>query len=203
MGIIEGLRYHASLLNRMMKTRMMLRANNSVIEFPFYITHVSNLHVGSNAVINKNASFHLGKNCHLYIGSGTRISEDFYVGGEDNYIYIGKNVTIAPRVYVAECDHRFEDVERPILGQGMVSKGAVSIDDDCWIGIGAYILPNVKIGKHSVIGANTVVVHDVPPYTVAVGNPCRLVKKYNFERKEWEMIKAHKQVTSNHTGTKN
>lgn len=67
-----------------------------------------------------------------------------------------------------------------MIDQGIVQKGQkVSIGDGSYIGINAVIVGNVKIGKHCVIGANSVVTKDVPDYCVAVGSPAKVVKRYN------------------------
>ncbi|HEY0895880.1 MAG TPA: DapH/DapD/GlmU-related protein, partial [Sphingobacteriaceae bacterium] len=62
----------------------------------------------------------------------------------------------------------------------------VVISDNVWVGANAVITPGVTIGKHVVIGAGSVVTHDIPDYSVAVGIPARVVKKYNFDLKSWE-----------------
>lgn len=170
-------------LNKMMK--LALRYARARIEFPFEVSSMDNVHIGRNVVIAKGARFNVGKKCHLYIGDGTWIGRYSQFGGTDYSLRIGKNVLIAERVYMSTCRHGYEDVTKPITEQGLVPKGDVRIEDDCWIGTGVCILPNVTIGKHSVIGANAVVIHDIPPYSVAVGNPARVVKKYDFERKQW------------------
>ena len=62
------------------------------------------------------------------------------------------------------------------------------IEDDVWIGELAVILPGVRIGQGAVIGASTVVNRDIPPFTIVVGNPARVVKRFNFESENWESI---------------
>jgi acetyltransferase-like isoleucine patch superfamily enzyme len=65
------------------------------------------------------------------------------------------------------------------LGKG----GAVVVNDGAWIGANTTILPGITIGRKAVVGAGSVVNRDIPPYCVAVGNPCRLVKRWNQELK--------------------
>jgi len=186
--------YNASDFKKMMKARLKFRMINSVIQFPFRVTYASNLHIGPNVFIGKNAWFDLSEKCHLYIGEGTHIGRFCQISGgwgdTNTFIRIGKNVLIGERVFITESDHNYEDVTQPIIKQGSVSKGSVTIEDECWIGIGACILPNVTIGKHSVVGANAVVIHDIPPYSVAVGNPAKVVKKYDFKQKKWIRVKS-------------
>jgi acetyltransferase-like isoleucine patch superfamily enzyme len=67
--------------------------------------------------------------------------------------------------------------------------GPVIIEDEVWIGNGACILPNVTIGKHSIIGSNAVVTKDIPPYCVAAGVPAKIIKQYNPQTEKWEKVK--------------
>ncbi len=89
------------------------------------------------------------------------------------------------RVFISDTDHESEGVETPTINQPMTTGLAVKIDDDCWIGINACILKNVTIGKHSVIKAGSVITENIPPYSVVCGNPARIVKKYNLEKRVW------------------
>jgi acetyltransferase-like isoleucine patch superfamily enzyme len=66
--------------------------------------------------------------------------------------------------------------------------GYVQIGADSWIAYGACILPNVTIGKHCIIGALSVVNKDIPPYSLAVGSPAKVVKRYDFDRGEWVKV---------------
>lgn len=66
-----------------------------------------------------------------------------------------------------------------------LSGGGVRIGDDTWIGTNVVIVGSVNIGKHCVIGANSVVTHDVPDYCVAAGSPCVIKKRYNPKLNAW------------------
>ncbi|WP_353887651.1 acyltransferase [uncultured Phocaeicola sp.] len=93
-------------------------------------------------------------------------------------------------MYITDCDHEYRNVDIPITDQGIVQKGQkVSIGDGSYVGINAVIVGNVKIGKHCVIGANSVVTKDVPDYCVAVGSPAKIIKRYNLETQLWESIR--------------
>lgn len=84
-------------------------------------------------------------------------------------------------MYITDCDHEYRNVDIPIIDQGIVQKGQkVSIGDGSYIGINAVIVGNVKIGKHCVIGANSVVTKDVLDYCVAVGSPAKVIKKMGY-----------------------
>ncbi|MFC1825969.1 DapH/DapD/GlmU-related protein [Thermodesulfobacteriota bacterium] len=68
------------------------------------------------------------------------------------------------------------DPDKPLQEQGWV-KQPVTIGKEVWVGMGVLILPGVTIGDGAIIGAGSVVIKDIPPYTVAVGNPCKVIKK--------------------------
>ncbi|MBI5233963.1 MAG: acyltransferase [Deltaproteobacteria bacterium] len=89
---------------------------------------------------------------------------------------IGDNVRIAPQVVIAPMNHGFKDLESPIRQQDITGKG-IKIGDDVWIGAGAIVLDGVTIGEGTVIGAGAVVTKDIPPYSIAVGVPARVIKK--------------------------
>ena len=95
---------------------------------------------------------------------------------------------MADKVFISDASHVFKNVSLPIFSQGMEMVNPVYIGDESWIGENVCII-GAKIGKHCVIGANSVVLHDIPDYSVAVGSPAKVIKKYDFETKEWISIK--------------
>lgn len=102
-------------------------------------------------------------------------------------IVIEKNVLTADRVYISDNMHIYMDIDSPIKSQGIMSKGSVIIGENSWIGDNVAIV-SCRIGKNCVIGANSFVNSDIPDYSVAVGCPARVVKRYNFEERIWEKI---------------
>ena len=94
-----------------------------------------------------------------------------------NSLEIGEKVLLSPNVYITDCDHEYRDVDVPVIDQGIVQRGQkVSIGEGSYIGINAVIVGNVRIGRHCVVGANSVVTKDVPDYCVAVGSPAKVIK---------------------------
>lgn len=91
-------------------------------------------------------------------------------------IYIGKNVMLADRVYIADNSHCFDKRDIPISKQGFKFGGEVVLSDGCWIGCGAVIMPGVKIGKNAVVGANAVVTKDVPDFAIVAGVPAKIIR---------------------------
>jgi acetyltransferase-like isoleucine patch superfamily enzyme len=102
-------------------------------------------------------------------------------------ITLGNNILLAQNVLISGLNHDFSDPSVPIVHQGYSVKEIV-IEDGVWIGGGAIITPGVHIGRNSVVGAGSVVTKDVPPYSVAIGNPARVVKQYDFELKQWVKV---------------
>lgn len=140
----------------------------------------------------------IGKNTDIYVHPKHRDSKEFILKiGNDvhigNYNIIGarksvvleENVMLGPWVIIVDHSHHYEDVEIPIKSQAITDAGPVRLEKDCWVGANVFILPNVKIGRHAVVGAYSVVNHDIPPYSVAVGSPARVIKQYDFDVKQW------------------
>lgn len=102
-------------------------------------------------------------------------------------ITIGKNTAIAANVTITDIHHPYLNPLLPIEKQDIIVNPVI-IGEDSKIFNNVVILPGVIVGKHCVIGANSVVTHDIPDYSVAVGVPAKVIKRYNFETKIWEKI---------------
>ena len=124
-------------------------------------------------------------NGRLEIGDCTSIGYRSHIFAAQ-LVRIGKHVLMANQVYISDNLHGFEDINSPIAWQPLTTPGPVIIEDHVWLGENVCVLPNVTIGKHSVIGSNSVVTKNIPPYSVAVGIPARVIKQYNPDRCIWE-----------------
>lgn len=124
------------------------------------------------------------KQCSLMIGDGTSIGNFNHIFATTN-ILIGKNVLTADKVYISDNQHGYEDVGLSIKDQPVIQLKEVAIGDSTWIGENVCII-GATIGKHCVIGANSVVTKDIPDYSVAVGAPAKVIKRYNPLTKIWE-----------------
>ncbi|RZM27908.1 MAG: acyltransferase, partial [Pedobacter sp.] len=122
-------------------------------------------------------------------GVGDVIIGDHALVGMGNVIIgpvtIGNNVIIAQNVVMSGLNHVYEDINIPILRQPVVTK-PIKIEDDCWIGANAVITAGVTIGKHAVIAGGSVVTKDIPPFSVAGGNPAKILKYFNTVSQTWE-----------------
>lgn len=90
-------------------------------------------------------------------------------------VRIGNDVRIGAHCMIVGGNHRFDDPSKPIRTQG-IEAAPITIEDDVWIGGNVNIIAGVTIGHGSVIGAGSVVTHDIPPMSVAVGSPARVIK---------------------------
>jgi acetyltransferase-like isoleucine patch superfamily enzyme len=123
----------------------------------------------------------------ISIDEGCKIGRRCVISAK-NRIHFERNVVFAPSVLVMDHNHAFEDVTVPIRRQGTTPGGTIRIEEGCWIGFGVAIVcgkGELVIGKNSVVGANAVVTRSIPPYSVATGNPARVVKHFDPSRNEW------------------
>jgi acetyltransferase-like isoleucine patch superfamily enzyme len=99
-------------------------------------------------------------------------------------IVIGDDVWTGHNVYITDQNHGYEDVTLPISRQTMPER-PVRIGDGSWLGYGTVVLPGANIGRHVVIGANSVVTGEIPDFSVAVGAPARVVRRYDPAAGDW------------------
>lgn len=124
---------------------------------------------------------------HMAYGKNVHIGNCFYANFnlvivDDIDVYIGEHVMIAPNVTITPTGHPVDpDLRKP----GTQFSIPVKIGNNVWIGSNAVILPGVTIGYNSVIGAGSVVTHDIPENVIAVGNPCRVLRKISEHDKEF------------------
>ncbi len=116
------------------------------------------------------------------IGNNSRIGIGNVVIGP---VSIGNNVILAQNIVMSGLNHTYTDIETPISLQP-VTTSPIVIEDDCWVGANAVLTAGVTIGKHSVVAAGAVVTKSIPPFSVAVGNPARVIKQYNPASQRWE-----------------
>ena len=136
----------------------------------------------------------IGENCYIeppfhanwggkHVHFGKNVYANFNLTMvDDTHIYVGDYTMFAPNVTVATAGHPID----PALRERALQYNApVHIGRNCWIGAGALIMPGVTIGDNTVIGAGSVVTHDIPAEVVAVGNPCRVMREIGEKDKEF------------------
>lgn len=136
--------------------------------------------LGNNSTIEDFSTVNNGVG-DVIIGNGVRIGMSNVLIGP---VKIGNNVIFAQNIVTSGLNHGYENIDMPICKQPTTTN-EITVEDDCWIGANAVITAGVTIGKHSVIAAGAVVTKNIPPFSIAVGNPAKVIKQYNFETKQW------------------
>lgn len=154
---------------------------------PLRINGASHIYIGNSRIGYKTwlaARPHTGyKDVKLIIEDGCTI-------GNFNHIYATKSIILhnsvltADKVYISDNLHDYRDINIPIKDQPIVQKNCVEIGEGSWLGENVCVI-GAKIGKHCVIGANSVVTKDIPDFCVAVGAPAKVIKHYDFNKKLW------------------
>ncbi len=137
--------------------------------------------IGSNSSILRNCILEVcWPEGRIEIGNEVSIGEYTHITAA-NKIVVGNGVLTGRFVLITDNSHGSGDSRQELeispLTRDVVSKGEVAIGNNVWIGDKVSILPGVHIGDGCVIGANSVVTKDIPAYSIAVGNPCRVVKQ--------------------------
>jgi len=151
---------------------------NFSVRYPF-VKYGHDVHIQWNVeIFSPNKNVVIGDK--VGINSGTVIISDLVVGND---------VLIAPRCgFINRGEHTYNDCGQTIFSGPRARSEVIVIEDDVWIGYGSIILGGVTIGEGSVIAAGSVVINDVPEYSIVAGNPAKLIKM-RFNKEE---IIAHK-----------
>jgi acetyltransferase-like isoleucine patch superfamily enzyme len=163
------------------------------------IRHPHKIKIGENCIIDENCvldakgedprGIELGDNCvlsrnnilsckggYIKLGSGTNIAQNSLVHSE-SAVELGKNTLVASYVYfVGGGNHDFSRTDIPIIQQPSLSRGGIFIEHNCWFGAGVIILDGTRIGGDSVFAAGAVVNSDIPPFSIVVGMPARVLR---------------------------
>ena len=132
-----------------------------------------------------------GNGGEVEIGAETHIQPRCQISAYKGSIRIGCRVEIAPNCAFYSYNHGFR-AGQPVRTQPLQSKGDIIINDDVWIGVGVIVLDGVHIGRGAVIGAGAVVTKDIPPNSIAMGVPARVIKMRgdNFPNEEVTLVVA-------------
>lgn len=165
---------------------------NSNIAYPTLLINPWNVNIGANTTILKYARLQnfvseSEKNPRILIGDRCYIGF-FFTILNGSTVRIGNDVLFASHVIITSENHGIDPESAiPYMDQTLSSK-PVEIGDGCWIGEKVCIMPGVTIGKKSIIGGGSVVTKSIPDYSIAVGNPARVIKRYNFKTHLWEKV---------------
>ena len=171
-------------------------SNARIIRFPFRVRGRKLIKVGKG--------FTTGFNCRIdaytdgnkkeiiKIGNNVQINDSVHIGAIKN-ISIGDNVLIASKVFITDHNHgnySGDSYDSPfsIPQERPLYSKAVVIEKNVWLGEFVSVLPGVTIGEGSIIGTMSVVNKNIPPFSIAVGSPAKVIKQYNHSEKKWVKI---------------
>lgn len=154
---------------------------NSVIGpgYDFLGIRLNGVKIGDKVVISKNAQIGLignDSNNQILIGDNTEIGRNF-VCMSNKGITVGKKCMISYNVSMLDYEHDFYNPKVSPIDAGLTKSESIAIEDDCFIGSHSFIMKGVKLGKHCVVCANSVVTRSFPEYSVVAGNPAKIIKK--------------------------
>lgn len=168
--------------------------NARIIRLPFDIRNRRYIRIGKNFTTGFGCRLEAHpikkdyKKC-LEIGENVEINDYVHIAAGEKVI-LGNNVLIASKVFISDINHgsyTMEHSDSPDLppAKRKLSTNPVFIEDNVWLGESVCVLPGVTIGKGSIIGSLSVVTKDIPPFSIAVGSPAKVVKIYDKKKEKW------------------
>lgn len=188
-----GIRGFLKLIVSLIFTKLFYN-NARLIRLPFDIRNKRNIQIGDGLTT--------GFGCRIEVHSQKKTNEKLLIFGKNieinDYVHIaagekitiGNNVLIASKVFISDLNHgNYKGVNQdsPLStpNSRKLSTNPIIIKDNVWIGEGVCVMSGVTIGEGCVVGALSVVTKSIPPYSIAVGSPAKVVKQFNFDKQEW------------------
>lgn len=191
------LKIHLNRFRGSINTHFIKKQNigkNSYVDPSVQVIGWRNIRIGQNSIISEdtwininhrgeeNLSVIIGDNCFIgrrnFFTSGTLIK----IG---NYCLTGVDCNFLGSGHIYDCPFI------PYIKSGTTEEGLIEIGPNCWLGANVTILKNVKIGYGSIIGASTLVNRNIPPLSVVVGNPCRVIRRFDMKLQTWVNYKDY------------
>jgi acetyltransferase-like isoleucine patch superfamily enzyme len=165
---------------------------------PFRFYGLNEMSVGDKAFIARDCWVHaVGEEtgaAKIVVKANARIGMGATISAARSVV-IEEDVLLARNVYISDHAHAYQDTSVPIMSQGVDGIAPVRIGRGSWLGQNVVVLPGVSIGKHCVVGANSVVNKSIPDFSVAVGSPARVIKRHNAEIGTWEKAAAMQEAS--------
>lgn len=171
------------------RRKLQFLGKNSMFRYPRRIERGRFIRIGEGANIYSNVMLQAIQETpedtpSIIIGKNVRIWSNVQISSAQKMV-IGNDVAIAANSFITDTTHSYEDIRLAPRYNKLKFLSPVVIGDDTWIGRNS-IISGAKIGKHCVIGAGSMVTKDIPDYCVVVGNPARIVKRYNLQTEKWQ-----------------
>jgi len=137
------------------------------------------LEVGEHTLFEPDVWITAPAPARVLIGAGCFLNIGVMVASVE-LVEIGDHCMFANGCFVTDGNHRFDDPGKPVTWQGFTSKGPTRIGDNVWCGANVVITSGVTVGHRCVIGANSVVTRDLPPFSIAAGSPARVIRTVEY-----------------------
>lgn len=211
LNALDAIGFTEALSRRMLahpwKPRFANDPKNLGLRLPYYISHPERITLGDDVQIGAYAMLHpllryqprgeappgLGElppqefDPELRIGNRVRTGMRLQIFVQ-NLIVIEDDVNIASNVFMNDALHGYNEIDRPFRDQPLQRIQPIHIHRGCWIGQNVVIMPGVRCGPHSIVGANSVVTRDIPPRSIAVGAPARVIRTWSDEEGGWRDV---------------
>ncbi|HEY6925281.1 MAG TPA: acyltransferase [Steroidobacteraceae bacterium] len=159
---------------------------------PFRIDGPGGIELGEGSSLQRGGWLYCipidGGRATLRIGSGCILGYNNHITAVREVV-LGDHVLTANNVYISDNIHGFEDISQPIMHQPVKFKSRVSIGSGSWLGENVCVI-GASVGRNCVIGANAVVTQDIPDYSVAVGLPARVIRRFDLTQQKWVAVKS-------------
>jgi acetyltransferase-like isoleucine patch superfamily enzyme len=141
------------------------------------------LEIGEHTLLEPHVWLTAPDPARIRIGSGTFLNVGVMVAAVA-LVEIGDHCMLANGCFVTDGNHRFDDPDTPVPWQGFTTKGPTRIGDNVWMGANVVVTSGVTVGERCVIGANSVVTTDIPPFSIAAGAPARVLRTIAYDTPE-------------------
>jgi acetyltransferase-like isoleucine patch superfamily enzyme len=141
------------------------------------------LEIGAGTLFEPGVWITAPGDARVRIGEGSFLNLGVMVASVE-LVEIGSHCMFANGCFVTDGNHRFDDPDRPVPWQGFTTKGPTRVGDNTWCGANVVITSGVTVGERSVIGANSVVTEDLPPFSIAAGSPARVLRRIEYGDRE-------------------
>lgn len=164
-----------------------------IIRLPFFFRGAKNIEIGKSVSLGVGCRIESYEGGKIYIGDNVQINDYLHLGSA-SLVFIDKNCLIASKVFITDHNHgNTKDgnaLDQTLIPQDRkLESQPVKINQSVWIGENVVILPGVEIGEYSIIGASAVVTKSVPPFSIACGNPARVIKYLDRVNNQWISVK--------------
>lgn len=156
----------------------------SYIGKPCFIEGSKGISIGNRTRIFSGIRMEAIDNGKIIIGDNVAIEQNAHIISHTLPLSIGNDTTISAGVYISNVNHKYENIHKSVMDQDVEIKKTI-IGDNCFIGYGASILPGTILGKHCIVGANSVIKGTFPDNSIIVGAPGKIVKRYDETQQKW------------------